>query len=381
MGGDRYYSFRRSDQPLGRLAGGGVRFFVLDSRTLDPEQLDWLQKGLARDRQPLEDRVLPSSDLHLRPLSGGRAGRFAAALEPILVARGCRCRALGPRAFLRADRIRSTASSTSSRAPPARCGSTTSGTTALTARGFDTDYSFMLMEISGDELFFQAISRKGETVDAGVIRKPKAVPGQGPASRICRTLSLKACTHASALLAAAAHLVELGHARAFEQVPQLLIRQLFEPAEEQQPRPPRKSASRETSHRPKGRFFIETLQDCAVRPDRVLAPVVQVDLDRPERRAEVLHDRERRRAESSSGPSAPGGQTSRWFSALLSQCASSTAISRSASTSAAGDPPRAGSILSSSNHAQPWSGVPSIFVPASLALDDGGVESRRRGCN
>ena len=44
-------------------------------------------------------------------------------------------------------------------------------TTGLTARGFDTDYSFMLMEISGDELFFQAISRKGETVDAGVIRK------------------------------------------------------------------------------------------------------------------------------------------------------------------------------------------------------------------
>jgi hypothetical protein len=31
----------------------------------------------------------------------------------------------------------------------------------------------MLMEISGDELYFQVISRTGQTVDAGVItRKP-----------------------------------------------------------------------------------------------------------------------------------------------------------------------------------------------------------------
>ena len=43
--------------------------------------------------------------------------------------------------------------------------------TDLTERGFDTDYSFMLMEVSGNELFFQAISRTGQTVDAGVIRK------------------------------------------------------------------------------------------------------------------------------------------------------------------------------------------------------------------
>jgi hypothetical protein len=44
----------------------------------------------------------------------------------------------------------------------------------LTAKGFDTDYSFMLMEAAGDELFFQAISRAGETVDAGVITKSTA---------------------------------------------------------------------------------------------------------------------------------------------------------------------------------------------------------------
>jgi len=40
----------------------------------------------------------------------------------------------------------------------------------ITATGFDTDYSFMLWEIAGDEAYFQSISRTGASVDAGVIR-------------------------------------------------------------------------------------------------------------------------------------------------------------------------------------------------------------------
>lgn len=37
--------------------------------------------------------------------------------------------------------------------------------------GFDRDFHFMLVEISGDELFFQAIDRQGRTVDSGTIRR------------------------------------------------------------------------------------------------------------------------------------------------------------------------------------------------------------------
>jgi hypothetical protein len=40
---------------------------------------------------------------------------------------------------------------------------------AMMAKGFDTDRTFMLVEISGDEFYFQAISRTGETVDSGTI--------------------------------------------------------------------------------------------------------------------------------------------------------------------------------------------------------------------
>ena len=45
--------------------------------------------------------------------------------------------------------------------------------TTLTARGFDEDYSFMLMEASGGELYFQVVTRTGRTVDAGVVTKDK----------------------------------------------------------------------------------------------------------------------------------------------------------------------------------------------------------------
>ena len=41
----------------------------------------------------------------------------------------------------------------------------------ITDKGFDSDRSFMLIEIAGDEMYFQTISRVGATVDSGVIRR------------------------------------------------------------------------------------------------------------------------------------------------------------------------------------------------------------------
>ena len=43
--------------------------------------------------------------------------------------------------------------------------------TGLTARGFDTDLAFMAAEIDGDKMYFNAISRRGATVDSGVIQR------------------------------------------------------------------------------------------------------------------------------------------------------------------------------------------------------------------
>ena len=40
----------------------------------------------------------------------------------------------------------------------------------LTEKAYDTDLSFMLIEITGDEMYFQVISRTGATVDSGVVK-------------------------------------------------------------------------------------------------------------------------------------------------------------------------------------------------------------------
>ena len=47
--------------------------------------------------------------------------------------------------------------------------------TGLTDSGYDTDFSFMLIEIDGDEMHFQSIDRMGRTVDSGVVKRPTPV--------------------------------------------------------------------------------------------------------------------------------------------------------------------------------------------------------------
>jgi len=44
----------------------------------------------------------------------------------------------------------------------------------MTAKWFDSDYHFMIVEIAGDALHFQAISRSGQTIDSGVVHRPGA---------------------------------------------------------------------------------------------------------------------------------------------------------------------------------------------------------------
>jgi hypothetical protein len=42
---------------------------------------------------------------------------------------------------------------------------------AMNAKSFDKDMTFMLVEIGGNQLSFQAISRTGATVDSGTIQR------------------------------------------------------------------------------------------------------------------------------------------------------------------------------------------------------------------
>jgi hypothetical protein len=169
MGGRRYHTFRKAEQRLAALKGAGVRFFALDSRSFDSEQLQWLERELARSGSTWKicyfHHPLYTSG---RYASGARSLRGA--VEPLLVKGDVDVVLSGHEHFY--ERLKPQHGITyfiSGSAGSLRAGDIQR--TTLTAKGFDSDYSFMLMEVSGDDLFFQAISRGGVTVDAGVISR------------------------------------------------------------------------------------------------------------------------------------------------------------------------------------------------------------------
>jgi 3',5'-cyclic AMP phosphodiesterase CpdA len=175
MGGQRYYSFRRAEMSVEGIAGAGVRFFALDSRTLDAEQLEWLRTALKESASRWKIVYL-HHPIYTSGRYGSGARTLRASLEPVLVEGDADVVLAGHEHFY--EHVvpqRGIVYFISGAAGSLRRGDIRQS--SLTARGFDTDYSFMLMEASGDELHFQAISRTGETVDAGTITKSR---GQRP---------------------------------------------------------------------------------------------------------------------------------------------------------------------------------------------------------
>jgi hypothetical protein len=170
MGGQRYYTFRKSERRLGGLVGAGVRFFVLDSRSLDPTQLDWLRKELAESGTAWKICYF-HHPLYTSGRYRGAARTLRLPLEPILVEGDVDVVLAGHEHFYeRLQPQRGISYFVSGAAGSLRRNDIQPST--VSARGFDRDYHFMLMEVSGNELYFQAISRTGETVDAGVIVRP-----------------------------------------------------------------------------------------------------------------------------------------------------------------------------------------------------------------
>jgi hypothetical protein len=167
MEGRRYYTFRKSERRLAGAVGAAVRFFVLDSRSLDPGQLAWLREELAASGSNwkiayFHHPIYTSG----RYQSGARALRLA--LEPILIAGDVDVVLSGhEHIYERIAPQHGISYFISGAAGSLRIGDVRPS--GITARGYDRDYHFMLMEISGNELYFQAISRKGETIDAGVL--------------------------------------------------------------------------------------------------------------------------------------------------------------------------------------------------------------------
>ena len=169
MGGQRYYSFRG---PKGPGKGvGSVRFFALDTNYLDQEQLDWLDTQLAASDSEWKIAFF-HQPLYSSGQKHGSALESRAVLEPLFVQHGVSAVFSGHDHFY--ERIKPQKGGIVYWVSGAGGSLRKGGLSAsdLTAKGFDRDYHFMIVEIAGDDLYFQAISRTGETVDSGVVHRP-----------------------------------------------------------------------------------------------------------------------------------------------------------------------------------------------------------------
>jgi hypothetical protein len=168
MGGQRYYTFEPDAPLLADVLRTRVRFFMLDTERLDDAQLAWLDREMGASdaawKIPVFHRPIYTSGRY-----GAPAAIFRGMLEPVFVRHGVRVALSGHEHFY--ERTRPQQGVTyfiSGAAGSLRAGD--AGFSPVTARAFDTDYSFMLFEIAGDELFYQSISRTGHSVDSGSVR-------------------------------------------------------------------------------------------------------------------------------------------------------------------------------------------------------------------
>ena len=155
MNEKRYYNFRN----------GNVEFFALDSTYMDTAQMNWLTTQLGNStaawkicffHHPLySDGKFHGPDLDLR-----------ARLEPVLIKYRVNVVFTGHEHFY--ERLKPQhgiyyfieGSSGELREHNLK-------QSATVGKGFDTDRAFMVVEVAGDELYFETISRTGAIVDSG----------------------------------------------------------------------------------------------------------------------------------------------------------------------------------------------------------------------
>lgn len=159
MGGERYYTYARNN----------VRFFVLDSNFLDPKQLQWIEETLRSSRETWKIAYFH----HPLYSDGGRHGsevELRVRLEPIFLKYRVNVVYSGhDHIYERLKPQKGIHYFVSGAGGELRRGNLKRS--AATAAGFDQDRSFMLNEVAGDTLFFQVVSRTGQTVDQGIIQR------------------------------------------------------------------------------------------------------------------------------------------------------------------------------------------------------------------
>ena len=166
MGGKLYYSLKAPHE--------SVRFFMLDSTYPVPEQLEWLEKELKGANEDWKIAVFH----HPIYSSGGRHGsdlQLRQALEPLFIKYNVSVAFTGHDHFYERTKpqhgiVHFVVGSGGRLAPDDIQPSD------ITAKGFDSDQAFLVAEIHGDEMVFNAVSRTGAIVDSGRITRRVAPP-------------------------------------------------------------------------------------------------------------------------------------------------------------------------------------------------------------
>lgn len=171
MNGRNYYTFKK----------GNTRFFALDSNYMNPEQIEWLQNQLKASNEqwkicffhhPLySDAEYHGPDLDLRAQLVPLFDKYGVSVvfsghdhvyERIKPQNGTHYFVMGSSGQLRYHNLRRPSQEM--------------------ANGFDTDRAFMIVEITGKDLYFETVARTGKIVDHAVLN-PKVDSAQASVTK------------------------------------------------------------------------------------------------------------------------------------------------------------------------------------------------------
>ena len=160
MNGSRYYAYKK----------GNVEFIVLDSDYMDPPQLQWLEAELKKSSAADWRICYFHHPLYSSGKTHGSSIELRAQIEPLFIQYGVNVVFSGhDHVYERVKPQHGIYYFTEGSAGQLRNGDIKR--TNMTDKGFDRDQTFMLVEVAGDQLYFQTLSRTGITVDSGTIQK------------------------------------------------------------------------------------------------------------------------------------------------------------------------------------------------------------------
>jgi predicted phosphodiesterase len=159
MNGQRFYTYQKKD----------VRFFALDSNYMDKDQQAWLEKELAASNSKWKIPYF-HHPLYSSGATHGSEVDLRTIIEPLFKKYNVNVVFAGHEHFY--ERVKPQSGIyyfTAGGSAKLREGDLRK--TNLTDKGFDTEQSFMLVELDGDVMRFQTISKHGKRVDSGEIAR------------------------------------------------------------------------------------------------------------------------------------------------------------------------------------------------------------------